>query len=191
MKIILASKSPRRKELLELINIKYEAIESNSDEVYNNNLDFYHQIQEIGYNKALNVFNRTDGDRIVIGSDTVVIFNNKVLGKPKTKEDAKNMLRELSGNTHEVVTSICACVYKDNQTFEEKDYSITKVTFDNLTDDEIDYYVNKYPVCDWAGAYAIQGEFSKHIKSFNGDYFTIVGLPLNKTYNLIKKYEEF
>lgn len=188
MKVILASKSKRRKELLDLIDIEYESIESDCDEVYNKELDFYHQIEEIGFNKALNVFNRTDGERIVIGSDTVVIFNNKILGKPKSKEEAKQMLKELSGNVHEVCTSVCICVFKDNKTYYEKDYSITKVEFDNLEEEEINKYVNKYPVCDWAGAYAIQGEFAKYVKSFNGDYYTIVGLPLNKLYNLLKKY---
>ena len=189
MKIILASKSQRRKDLLDLINVEYSSIESDCPEEYNPNLDYYHQIEEIGFNKALNVYNRTFGDRLVIGSDTVVLIDNQILGKPKNIEDAKRMLRLLSNKEHEVITSICSCCCKNNKEYFYKDYSVTKVLVDNLTEYEIDDWVNNNNVMEMAGAYAIQKSFAKHIKSFNGDYYTIVGLPLNKTYKLIEKYK--
>ena len=115
MKIILASASKRRQELMKQIKLPYEIMVSDEDEVYDKNKNPYEQCLDIAYHKALNVYKRTSGERIVIGSDTVVILNNEILGKPKDNRDAFNMLKKLSGKSHEVVTSLSILVYKDNQ----------------------------------------------------------------------------
>lgn len=188
MEIILASKSPRRKELLSLLKIPFNIIESNTVEELNDNKSIYEQCIDISYNKALNVYKKTEGDRIIIGSDTIVVFDNKIYGKPKNKIDAFNMIKELSNNYHEVITSITLLVYKDGEYFEEKTYSRTKVFIDKMSDSEINDWVFNNDVCDMAGGYGIQLEFSKYISHIDGDYYTIVGLPINKLYQLIKKY---
>ena len=115
MKVILASASKRRYELMKLIKVPFEVIVSDEDEVYDKNKTLYEQCLDISYHKALNVYNKTSGNRIIIGSDTIVKFNNKVLGKPKTKEEAKIMLKELSGQKHEVITSISMLIWKDGK----------------------------------------------------------------------------
>lgn len=188
MKIILGSASKRRQDLMNLLKVPYEILVSDEDEVYDKNKSLYEQCLDISYHKALNVFKRTDGDRIVIGSDTVVIFENKIYGKPKDKNDAYWMLNTLSGKCHEVVTSLSFIVWKDGILKEEKDYEVAKVYIDNLSDDEIWNWINNNNACDMAGAYAIQEEFGKFITKIEGDYFTIVGFPLNKVYRHLQKY---
>lgn len=188
MKIILGSASLRRHELMNLLNVPYEVIVSDEDEVYDKNKTLYEQCIDISYHKALNVYKRTSGDRIVIGSDTVVIFNNKIYGKPKDLNDAYKMIKELSGNYHEVVTSLTFLVFDGNNYFEEKTYEVVKVYVDSLNDEEIYDWINNHNVMDMAGGYAIQQEFGKFITKIEGDYFSIVGFPLNKVYQLLKKY---
>jgi len=182
-RVILASKSPRRKELLELLNIPFDVIVSDIDEQIDYNNDLVKEIEKLSYQKAMAVF-KDHNDALVIGSDTIVKINNDVLGKPKSIEMAKNMLRELSDNTHEVVTGV-TILYQDKvETFS----SVAKVTFYPLTEEEIDEYVNSNEPMDKAGSYAIQGDGAKFIKSIEGDYYTIVGLPIAELYHRLKKY---
>lgn len=188
MRIILGSASPRRFQLMNLINIPFEVLVSDEEEVYNNNKSIYEQCLDISYQKARNIYNKTMGERLIIGADTVVKFNDKVLGKPKNKEEAKIMLKKLRGQVHEVITGISILVYKNNEYYEEKVYDVAKVYFDNIDDFEIEKWVLENDVCDMAGAYGIQEEFGKFINKIEGNYYTIVGLPINIVYKFIKKY---
>lgn len=188
MKVILASASKRRFELMKLLKVPFEVIVSNEEEVYDLNKSIYEQCLDISYQKALNVLSKTEGERIIIGSDTIVKFNNKVLGKPKNKEEAKLMLKELSGKSHEVITSVSILIYKNDKLLEEKMYDITKVYFDEIGEEEIEKWVLENDVCDMAGAYGIQEEFGKYVNKIEGNYYTIVGLPINIVYKILKKY---
>ena len=121
---------------------------------------------------------------MVIGSDTIVKINNQVLGKPKTHEEAREMLRLLSGNTHEVITGVTILYQDQRETFS----STSSVTFYPLTDEEIDTYIATNEPLDKAGSYAIQGDGAKFIRSIHGDFYTIVGLPIGELYHRLKKY---
>ena len=188
MEIILASASKRRHELMKVLNVPFKVIVSTDEEVYDKKKNLYEQCMDISYHKALNVYHNTDLDRVVIGADTVVIFEDKIYGKPKNKDDAYNMLKKLSGKMHEVVTGYIIIVFKDNQYSEEKSYVVTKVYFDELSDYEIMDWINNHDACDMAGGYGIQEGFSKYVKKIDGDYFNVVGFPVNAIYQSLKKY---
>ena len=182
-RIILASKSPRRKELMELLKIPFEIIVSDIDEQIDYNNDLVKEIEKLSYQKAEAVF-KNHQDSVVIGADTIVKINNDVLGKPKSIEHAKEMLRELSDNTHEVVTGVTIMSKDITDTFS----SVASVTFYPLSEEEIEEYVLTNEPMDKAGSYAIQGDGAKFIRSINGDYYTIVGLPIAQLYHRLKKY---
>lgn len=182
-RIILASKSPRRRELMELLHIPFEVIVSDIDEQIDYTNDLVKEIEKLSFRKAQAVF-KDHSDALVIGSDTIVKIGNDVLGKPKNIEDAKAMLKELSDNTHQVVTGV-TILYKDKaETFS----SVADVTFYPLSDEEIDAYIATNEPMDKAGSYAIQGDAAKFIRSIHGDYYTIVGLPIAELYHRLKKY---
>jgi septum formation protein len=182
-RIILASKSPRRKELLELLKIPFEIIVSDIDEQIDYDNDLVKEIEKLSYQKANAVF-RDHPDALVIGSDTIVKIGNDVLGKPHSVEEAKQMLRELSDNTHEVVTGVTILCKENAETFS----SVARVSFYPLSEEEIEEYVNTNEPMDKAGAYAIQGDAAKFIRCIEGDYYTIVGLPIAELYHRLKKY---
>lgn len=186
MKIILASKSPRRKELMDMLNLKYEVIVSDADETLEEGLTIEEQAKRLSYIKAKTVFDETTGDRIVIGSDTMVIKNRKIYGKPKDEEDAFRILKELKGTKHQVITGLAILVEKNGECEEYLDYDITEVHFKNMTDEEIKNWIATGKAMDKAGAYAIQGEFAVFIEKINGNYWTVVGLPINKVYDILK-----
>jgi len=182
-KIILASQSPRRKELLSLLGLNYEAIPADIDEQIDLNNDLIKEIEKLSYQKANHVF-KNHSDALIIGSDTIVKIGNDVLGKPSSYEQAKKMLEELSNKTHEVVTGVSIIVGESVETFS----SIAKVTFYELSEKEIDEYIKTNEPMDKAGAYAIQGIGAKFIKSIEGDYHTIMGLPIGELYHRLQKY---
>ena len=182
-RIILASKSPRRKELLELLKIPFEIIVSDIDEQIDYDNDLVKEIEKLSYQKANAVF-RDHPDALVIGSDTIVKIGNDVLGKPHSVEEAKQMLRELSDNTHEVVTGVTILCKENAETFS----SVARVSFYPLSEEEIEEYVSTNEPMDKAGAYAIQGDAAKFIRCIEGDYYTIVGLPIAELYHRLKKY---
>lgn len=188
MKIILASKSPRRKELLDLLNLDYEIIVSNAEEILEDNLTIEEQVKKLSYIKAKAVFDKTSGDRIVIGSDTMVVKNNKIYGKPKDEEDAFNMLKELKNTNHKAITGLAILVEKDGKYVEYLDYDMAEVYFKDMTDEEIKKWINTGKSLDKAGAYAVQDEFIVFIEKFNGNYSTVKGLPIHKVYDVLKKY---
>lgn len=187
MKIILASKSPRRKELMDLLNVNYEVIVSDADETLEEGLTIQEQAKRISYIKAKKVFDETSGDRIVIGSDTMVIKEDKIYGKPKNEEDAFRILKELNGTKHQVITGLAILVEKDGEYEEYLDYDITEVHFKDMTDEEIKNWIGTGKAIDKAGAYAVQGEFCVFIKKINGNYTTVMGLPIHKVYETLKE----
>lgn len=187
MKIILASKSPRRKELLDLLNLKYEVIVSDANETLQPNLSIEEQAKKLSYRKAKTVFDQTSGDRIVIGSDTMVIKNNKIYGKPKNEEDAFYMLEQLKNTKHDVITGLAVLVEKNGEYKEYITYDRAEVYFKDMTKEEIENWIHTGKAMDKAGAYAVQGEFMVFIEKINGNYATVMGLPIHKVYDILKE----
>jgi len=185
MKMILASASPRRKELLSLITEKFTIFPSCAEESYDPALPADLIAENISKNKVLDVIKsvKIDNDTIVIGCDTIVVLNNHLFGKPKDRRDAVNMLSLLSGKTHEVITGVSLADHLQIQSF----HVTTEVTFYPLTKQEIEDYVNTGEPFDKAGAYGIQQKGSLLVEKIAGDYFNVVGLPvaaLNKRLKL-------
>ena len=186
MKIILASKSIRRKELMDLLNLKYEIITSNEKEKYDSLLTPFENCINISLEKAINVKNRTSGDRIIISCDTIVSKDNKMYGKPKDYNEAFEMLKILSNTSHDVYSCLSVIKIKNGEEEIIEKQGKAKVYIDELSDEEIDEWIKKGKPFDKAGGYAIQEEFGKYIKNIEGDYYSIVGMPLNELYNILK-----
>ena len=179
MKIVLASKSPRRSEILKNAGIDFTVRVADADETIPDGTKPQDAVVFLAARKAMAV-ERAE-DELVLGADTVVVLDNKVLGKPKDREDAYNMLRSLSGRVHSVFTGVCAIGNGISITFAEE----TKVEFLPLTDKEILNYIDSNEPYDKAGAYGIQGLASKFVRGIEGDYFNVVGLPISRTYEKI------
>ena len=175
MSIILASGSPRRSEILKNINLKFDIIKSKVDEIIIEGESPENLAMRLAYEKAKDVAN-TNKESIVIGADTIVVLDGKVLGKPSSKEEAKRMIRSLSGREHEVITGIS--FIKISEEIEVKDYCTSYVKFKELSEEEIEDYVSTGESMDKAGAYGIQGFGSLFVEYIKGDYFNIVGLPV-------------
>ena len=190
MRIILASGSPRRKELLSMFVPEFDVIVSKTDETLIEGLTPEDQVTRLAYLKAKSVYDNTDWDRIVIGSDTMVVKNNKIYGKPKSKEDAKQMIKEhLEGDkTHYVITGLSVFIKDRDIEKEFKTYDKSKVYFGDISDEEIDKWINSGKAMDKAGAYAVQDEFGVFIDRIEGNYSSVVGLPTHKLYEIIKEY---
>lgn len=185
-KIILASKSPRRKELLDVLKIKYDVIESNADEsVIEKACSPEVYVQKLAVLKATDVAKNTSKSALIIGADTIVEFNGEFLGKPKTKDDAYKMISMLSNNKHCVYTGICVL---NSATMEfTSTYERTEVIFRKIEHNEIMKYIESKEQFDKAGAYAIQGLASCFVKGIVGDYNNVVGLPLYKLSKVLKE----
>jgi septum formation protein len=188
MRVVLASSSPRRNELMKKLGVSFEVIVKETEEKYDNLKTCYEQCMDIAKAKALNVYKEIEGDVIVIGSDTIVVYQKVIYGKPKNYNEAYSMLKKFSNDKHEVISSLCILVRKDNQEYIEMTYDKCDVYVDYLSDKEINDWIEKNDVYTRAGAYAIQDGFGKYIKKIDGDYFSIVGFPLHKVYQLLKKY---
>ena len=184
-KIILASQSPRRHELLDMVGIEHAVITSYCDEniVSDGPADMVLKLSEI---KAEGVAKNLSGDLLVIGSDTIVYFNGEVLGKPKNPEDAFRMLTELSGNTHSVFTGVTVIDVKEGR--RESFYEETKVTFYDVDEEEIRAYIATKDPLDKAGSYGVQGLGAFLVKRIEGDYFTVVGLPLAHLIRVLRSF---
>lgn len=183
-KIILASQSPRRKELLEKCGYPFLIDVADIDETINTENDLKEEIRLLSIHKAKEVLKRHE-DAIVIGSDTIVVVDKEILGKPHSKEEAKEMLQKLSNHTHEVITGIAILSNKR----EYSNTSTSYVTFEELSEEEIDKYVETKEPMDKAGAYAIQGIASRYIKNINGDYYSIMGFPVSMVYEELKNID--
>lgn len=188
MKVILASKSPRRVEILEKIVKEFEVVQSNFDE---NTIDFKGDIEkyvkDLSRNKAIEVSKRLNEPSIVIAADTVVFQNGKVLEKPKNEEDAFSMLSSLSGNTHKVYSGICLINTYDDTVVTDCD--CTEVRFSELNPRQIRNYINSGEPMDKAGAYGIQGLGGAFVERIEGCYYNVMGLPLNKLYKALENYD--
>lgn len=190
MRVILASSSPRRKELLKSITEDFEVIVSDSDESFKEGLTIEEQSKRIAYLKAKTVFDQTQGDRIVIGADTMVLKDGAIYGKPKDKQEAYQMLSSLQNDMNEVITGMSILIEKDGVQTKYNDYDIAKVYIVSMKEREIQDWINSGKAMDKAGAYAVQEEFSKYIEKIEGNYATVVGLPIHKVYQVIKQYLE-
>ena len=188
MKFILASASPRRKELLEQIGMKFEVRVSEAEEV-TEATEPADYVMELSLLKAEDVAGKIpvmydargiNQDFVVIGSDTVVAAGGEILGKPKDKEDARRMITMLSGKTHQVYTGVTLMIFQDERMSQETFYEKTDVTFYEMTEKQIEEYISDPEPYDKAGAYAIQGLCSAYIKGINGDYASVVGLPVSR-----------
>lgn len=184
-KIVLASNSPRRKELLSGLNLEYTVrVLPDIDESYPDTLKGEEIPMYISREKAEAYRNSMAEDELIITADTVVCINEKVLGKPCTLEEAKEMLRELSGKTHQVITGVCLMTRDLQRTFS----ATTQVTFDVLTEDEIEFYVEKFRPLDKAGAYGVQEWIGfVGVSRLEGSYFNVMGLPVQRLYQELKK----
>ena len=186
MKILLASNSPRRKELLQALGFDFEVVSVDCDEVYPLDL----AVEEIaGYLSELksNGFRTLQEEELLITADTIVVLNEEILGKPKDEVDAKEMLQKLSGKTHQVYTGITLKTLRKTLTKTD----VAHVEFGKITDDEIDFYIQKYKPFDKAGSYGIQEWLGMaKIKNMEGSFYTIMGLPTHLVYSLLKDFEQ-
>ena len=183
IKIILASASPRRKELLTQIGVKFEIMISDK-ETDIDSTDPIKACEKQAMQKALDIEEKAalkyKEDYIIIAADTIVALEDTILGKPKDKEDAKLMLERISGKKHKVYTAVCVfnSRLKTHKSFVEE----TAVEVAELSKEDIDFYLSKDEAYDKAGAYAIQGLFSRYIVGIEGDYYNVMGLPVGRVY---------
>jgi septum formation protein len=183
-KIVLASKSPRRKVLLEQIGLEFEIRESEYEEDMAAMSDPHELVKFLALNKARDVAKHYE-DSIVIGADTFVIFNDKFIGKPKDEQDARKILQNFSGRVHEIVTGFAIIDTKNK--IEINDVGTASVKFRELTEEEINNYIATGEPMTRAGAYGLMEKAAVLIDSINGDFYSVIGLPLNKIYtNLLK-----
>jgi len=183
MKLILASGSPRRKQLLEQIDLSFSIEVSQIHEDFSLNLPAEAFTEHWAREKAKSV-SKSHLDSLIIGADTVVVLEDKILGKPKDRHTSFNMLKSLSGQTHEVITGV-SFIHVNHEidiTINERTY----VSFNTLTDSDINNYIDTYHPFDKAGSYGIQDGFSVHIHRVNGCYFNVMGLPLSAFYSTYK-----
>ena len=187
MKIILASASPRRKELMDLAKFDYEILASDFDEKVDENLSLEEQSQEIAYGKAKDIFRNTQGDRCIIGADTLVILDGKKMGKPQGREEAFEMLNNIQGRSHEIYTSLAVLIENNGNYKEYKELCKARVWVHKMSYKEIQKYIDSDEPFDKAGAYAIQSEFGVFIDKIDGNYNTIIGLPIDRIYQILKE----
>ncbi|AYA99926.1 Maf family protein [Lachnoanaerobaculum umeaense] len=183
-RVILASASPRRKELLAQIGVGFEIMVSDK-ETEIDSLDPKEACKKQAFQKAVDIVDKAsikyeDDTCIVIAADTIVEYEGKIIGKPKSKEDAKQMIEAISGRKHRVYTAVCIynSIVKSYESFVEE----TSVEVAELSDEEIEDYLDKKEPYDKAGAYAIQGYFSRYIVGIEGDYYNVMGLPIGRLY---------
>lgn len=187
MEIVLASKSPRRQELLKRIINDFKVIESDFDEStvkFQGDVEKY--VEDLAKGKALVVAKKINNPSIIIGVDTVVYYNNEILGKPKNYDDAYSMLSKLSGNTHKVYSGVC--IYNAEKDKIDSFVCETKVKFSKLSKNQIDNYIKSNEPMDKAGAYGIQGLGGVFVEKIDGCYYNVMGLPLNKLNTFLCSY---
>lgn len=186
-KFILASASPRRKELLSIYVKDFKIMPADIDETVPDNIALEDAPLYTAKEKAAAVFNKLNENEIIITADTIVMFDNKIYGKPKDKLDAYNMIKTLSGKTHKVITGVC-CYSKDKQiNIEFSD--VTNVSFTDISDEIIEKYLENAEYIDKAGAYAVQGLASMFVEKIEGSYDNVVGLPMGRLARNLIKYK--
>lgn len=183
MKLLLASQSPRRKELLSSLGFEFEVVKIDCEEIIPAHIAIENAAGYLSELKA-EAFRSLEPDEVLLTADTVVAVDQEILGKPKDEADAQSMLRNLSGRTHQVYTGIT--IKTADKVFTETD--VADVTFDEITDDEIQYYIQNYKPFDKAGSYGIQEWLGMaKIKSLTGSFYTIMGLPTHLVYKILNE----
>lgn len=180
--IILASASPRRKEILELADLEFDVMPSDAQEITTKTAP-NEVVMELASIKAKDIYKKSEKQSMIVGADTVVAYQGQILGKPTDEADAKRMITMLSGQTHEVYTGVCVIEDGKTKTF----YEETKVTFYEISDEQIDYYIKTGEPMDKAGSYGIQGKAAVFIKGIEGDYYNVVGFPIARFLQEITK----
>ncbi|AFS78019.1 Maf-like protein [Gottschalkia acidurici 9a] len=183
-KIILASSSPRRKEILNRFDLKFDIICSNIEEYVDKNDDPIKTVMSLAFEKCQDVANRCNEGDIIIAADTIV-YKDYILGKPQNREEALNMIKHLSGDTHLVITGVSIIEVGNSRKI--VDYEVTRVKFKDLTKDKIERYLDTEEYKDKAGAYGIQGYGEVLVESIEGSYSNVVGLPIAKLEELLDK----
>lgn len=184
-KIILASGSPRRKQMLDDLGFCFNVKKTNTDESYPKTLDVNKVAEYLSIKKADSFKNKMANNELVITADTVVVIDNKILGKPSNKQEAIEMLNSLSGKEHKVITGVCLLTNEKQTAFS----SITKVFFKELNEKEINYYIDKFQPYDKAGSYGIQEWIGLvGVERIEGSYFNVVGLPVQRLYTELMKF---
>ena len=186
-KLVLASQSPRRRELLKGLDLEFTTCSVDADESFPAKLKGADAVQYICKAKADAYRPQLNDNTIAITADTVVILDNKIIGKPKSYEEAFSMIRSLSGHVHEVITAVCIFSKEKCEEF----YASTEVHFSEIADEEIEYYINKYKPFDKAGSYGVQ-EWIGYIgiEKIVGSYFNVMGLPVKRLYDELKTFIE-
>jgi septum formation protein len=186
--LVLASKSPRRAEILRAVGWEFQIMAADIDETRIASEDAVSYVKRLAQTKAETVARKIDAG-IVLGADTVVVIDGAILGQPRDDQDARRMLKLLSGNWHEVLTGVALA--RAGQTFPTSvDYETTRVRFAEMSDEEIDWYVSTGEPRGKAGAYGIQGPAALFIEEIEGDYFNVVGLPIRLVYEMSRRLPE-
>lgn len=182
--VVLASASPRRKELLSQIGIDFRiCVSKKEEEILRNKPEDI--VKDLSYTKARDVFENDNRDAIVIGADTIVVYDEKVLGKPKSEEEAYEMIKMLQGNVHQVYTGVTIIWRQEDETHVSSFFAVTDVEIYYMSEDEIRAYIATNEPYDKAGGYGIQGYFARYVKQIKGDYNNVVGLPIGKLYQIL------
>ena len=186
-KVILASESPRRAEILKMIKVNFEAVPSKIKEEINPNIEQNEVAISISRAKAETISHKYPND-IIIGADTIVVFNKEIFGKPKDKNESKKMLKALSGKSHKVITGVTIMNKRLRllKTFSET----TEVFVQKIPNKKIEFYINNYNTLDKAGSYGIQDWFSVWVKKINGCYYNVMGLPVSKLHRYLVEIEK-
>lgn len=188
--IVLASRSPRRKALLQQINLKFIVHPSEVEEHLDGHPEPSSLVETLAQMKALDIATKYS-NAMTIGADTVVVVDDHILGKPSDEEEAFHLLRKLSGRTHQVFSGVCLVITDQNKKQDKlvTFHAITNVTFTELSDGEINNYIRSGSPMDKAGAYGIQDDWgSLFVSSIDGDYYNVVGFPLQKFYATLKEF---
>lgn len=177
-RIILASASPRRREIMNQIGIRFEVIPSVGEEVITKT-EPDSVVCELSAQKAAEILERTEGEVVILGADTIVAHNGRILGKPMDAEDAKHMIASFVGDTHEVFTGVTVLIRDESGNVKKRSFAVrTGVRVRAMSEAEIDWYVATKEPLDKAGAYGIQGKFAPFIEGIDGDYYNVVGFPI-------------
>ena len=184
-RLILASASPRRRELLQDLSYPFDIVTANCEEYVDHSLPIASAIEQIACRKALTVWEQHP-EAVVLGADTMVCYENQAMGKPENRKDAYRMLKQLSGKTHTVVSGVASVWKGKAELFHEE----TSVTFYELDEELLNRYLDSSEPYDKAGAYGIQGMGKLFVRELHGDYFNVMGLPIAAVYRHLKAYLE-
>ena len=191
MRVILASQSKARKELMDTLKIEYEIIVSHAEELLEEKLTIQEQAEKLACLKAKTVFDQTEGDRIVIGSDTMLCKDNILYGKPKNEKQAIQFLNEFSGQKIQVITGLAIYVYQQGKEQQFISSDIANIYFKEMDQQDIGRILEKDNPYDGAGAYKIEGFAGALTQKIEGNYATVLGLSIHHVYDILKKYQIF